>query len=78
MHYCHLNNISLTRYTSEKLKEYQIANSSFVDDKTFQKYLQKICKRFIHMENNYRNMYRGVIMERLDKIEGWIEEVQNM
>jgi len=30
------------------------------------------------MENNYRNMYRGVIMERLDKIEGWIEEVQNM
>ena len=78
MHYCHLNNISLTRYTSEKLKEYQIANSSFVDDKTFQKYLQKICKGFIHMENNYRNMYRGVIMERLDKIEGWIEEVQNM
>ena len=78
MHYCYLNNIPLTRYTPEKLKEYQIANNIFVDDKSFQKDLHKICKGFIHVENNYRSLYRGVIMERLEKIERWIEEIQNM
>jgi hypothetical protein len=77
-HYCFLNNILITQHTPEKLREFQIANNLFVDEKKFQKHLQKIYKGFIHMENTYRNLYRGVVCERIEKIERWMDEIENM
>jgi hypothetical protein len=77
-HYCYLNNITLAHYSPELFRENQMQNSSFVDEKNFQKGLRNICKGFIHMENTYRNLYRGVIMERIEKIEGWIDEIENL
>lgn len=72
-HYCHLNNILLYEYTPEKFLEYTKLN-----EKDFKKEMKRICRGFIHMENAFRNLYRGVIMERLEKIEGWMEELDNM
>jgi hypothetical protein len=60
------------------LRNFQIENNLFVDEKKFQKHLQKICKGFIHMENTYRILYRGVVCERIEKIERWMDEIENM
>ena len=72
-HYCMLNNILLSEYTPEKFMEYTKLNQ-----KDFNKQVKRICRGFIHMENFYRNFYRGVIMERLEKIERWMEELECM
>ena len=77
-HYCQLNDIRMRHYTPDTFRERQIQNKLYTDEKTFQKGLRNICKGFIHMENTYRNMYRGVIMERIEKIEEWIIEIENI
>lgn len=77
-HYCFLNNILINEHTPEKFREFQITNNLFVDEKKFQQHLNKIYRGFIHVENTYRNMYRGVIMERIEKIEGWMNEIEDM
>jgi hypothetical protein len=77
-HYCSLNKISIRHYTPDTFREYQMQNNLYTDEKKFQKGLRNICKGFIHMENTYRTMYRGIIMDRIEKIEGWMEEIQDM
>lgn len=77
-HYCFLNKIPIRNYTTDTFREYQVQNNLYVSENKFKKGLRNICKGFIHMENTYRNMYRGAIMERIEKIEGWIEEIGNM
>jgi hypothetical protein len=76
-YYCDLNNIRLTRNTVEMFKQYHIVNNLFVSEVIFQKSIHNICKSFIHIENTYRNLYRGVIMERIEKIEKWIDNLDD-
>ena len=76
--YCGINDIRLGQYTIERFKEYHIINRLFVSDKIFENGLRNICKTFIHMENKYRNLYCGVIMERIEKIEGWLDTIEDM
>ena len=77
-HYCYLNNITLTQYTPELLKDYQILHNTYISEGKFKKSLQHICKSFIHVENTYRNLLRGAIMDRIEKIEGWIDILEEM
>ena len=77
-HYCYLNNITLTQYTPELLKDYQILHNTYISEGKFKKSLQHICKSFIHVENTYRNLLRGAIMDRIEKIERWVDILEEM
>jgi hypothetical protein len=77
-HYCYMNNITLTQYTPELFKNYQILHNTYISEGKFKKGLQNICKSFIRVENTYRNLARGAIMDRIEKIERWIENLEDM
>lgn len=77
-HYCYINNITLTQYTPELFKDYKILHNTYTSEGIFKKSLQQIYKSFIHMENKYRNLVRGAIMDRIEKIERWIENLEDM
>jgi hypothetical protein len=77
-HYCYMNNITLTEYTPELFKNYQILDTTYISEGNFKKSLQQIYKSFIHVENTYRNLLRGAIMDRIEKIEGWIDILEDM
>jgi hypothetical protein len=73
-----MNNITLTQYTPELFKNYQILHNTYISEGKFKKGLQNICKSFIRVENTYRNLARGAIMDRIEKIERWIENLEDM
>ncbi len=77
-HYCYLNNIILSQYTPEFFRDYKILHNTYISKGKFKKGLQNICKSFIHVENTYRNLLRGAIMDRIEKIEGWIDILEEM
>jgi hypothetical protein len=77
-HYCIINAISLPEYTPDNLKIYQKTNNVFKSEKSFRDFLQRLCKGYIHIENTYRIMYRGVITDRLERIESWLYYVDNI
>jgi hypothetical protein len=77
-HFCIINDITLPEYTPENLKAYQKTNNVFKCEKSFNKFIQRLSKGYIHIENTYRIMYRGVITDRLERIESWLYYVDNI
>ena len=77
-HYCYRNNITLLYYTPDLFKDYKILHNTYISEGKFKKSLQQICKSFIQVENTYRNLLRGAIMDRIEKIEGWMDILEDM
>lgn len=78
IHYCSMNDINLDTCNEESLKQYKINNGTYIDDRTFKKYIHTICKGYIHIDNIYRVMYSNLILDRIERLSACLDDIDDL
>lgn len=78
IHYCSMNDINIDECNEESLKQYKINNGTYIDDRTFKKYIRTICKGYMHIDNIYRVMYSNLILDRIERLSGCLDDLDDV
>jgi hypothetical protein len=78
IHYCSMNDINLDTCNEESLKQYKINNGTYIDDRTFKKYIHTICKGYMHIDNIYRVMYSNLILDRIERLSACLDDLDDV
>lgn len=78
IHYCSMNDINIDECNEESLKQYKINNGTYVDDRTFKKYIHTICKGYMHIDNIYRVMYSNLILDRIERLSACLDDLDDL
>ena len=75
-----LHNILLEQYDEETLRTHLDESGCDLGDSgtIFEKGVKQMYKSFIAVENTYREIYSTAIQKRISKINGWIENLDDM
>ena len=78
--YCMLHNILLEQYDEETLRTHLDESGCDLGDSgtKFEKGVKQMYKSYIALENTYREIYSTAIQRRISKINGWIENLDDM
>lgn len=79
-HYCSMHNILLDDYTPECLREF---NDTYGYDlghpgTTFEQGFQSMCRSYILVENQFRELYCKALEKRISKLNSWLDELEQM
>jgi len=79
-HYCHLHSIHLDLYDAEHLKRYHDENNYDIGESgtKFETGLAMMYKSYMAVENDFRSTYCHALRDRLDKINAWIDKLDDM
>ena len=79
-HYCWMHNIYLERYNPEYLKKHHDEHGYDLGERelTFEDNLQFMYKSYFRIANQYRELYQEAIQNKMEKIRGWIANLQDM
>lgn len=79
-HHCKMNNIILEEYTIENLKKYSEENNIDIGEgiKPYEKLVRSMCKTYMYVENQMRAKYIIQVREKLKKIHGWLEDLDEI
>lgn len=78
IHYCSMNDINIDECNEESLKQYKINNGTYIDDRTFKKYIRTICKGYMHIDNIYRVMYSNLILDRIERLSACLDDLDDL
>jgi len=78
--YCMLHNIALDQYDEEHLHTYLDQSGCDLGDPgtNFKKGIKNMYKSYLALENTYRHVYSSAIEKRLNIINGWLENLEDM
>lgn len=78
IHYCSMNDINIDECNEESLKQYKINNGTYIDDRTFKKYIHTICKGYMHIDNIYRVMYSNLLLDRVERLSACLDDLDDL
>lgn len=73
-HYCESHGIDLSEYTPNVLKVY-LDENNILKEKGFTKFFKDLCRSYLQMENNFREIYRNNINNRIQNLRELSNEI---
>jgi hypothetical protein len=79
-HYCSMHNILLDEYTPKCLKEFNDIHGYDlgVPGTPFESGLYSMCKSYMIVENQFREIYCKAVEKRISKLNAWLDEIEQM